>query len=213
MAQAPVYVSNWTGYRLFQEALKAARWRHSPTLRAYLPQGNGGRCPPWPPPGAGRTAAVHQPDPPGHPHLPGVQGDRRTAERPCARLPGRVHLRWRAGQGRRRGPGRPVRGRYQRAAAARGVPVPAMQPGGDRRHAGRERQAGTADRRPHRQVGHRALSDVITRPGADPDPTRYPRLLCVAADPRTAREFAAIVQALEQVLRAAIETGNPVIWG
>ena len=30
---------------------------------------------------------------------------------------------------------------------------------------------------------------------------------------RVDREFAAIVQALEQVLRAAIETGNPVIWG
>jgi hypothetical protein len=45
MSQASVYVSNWTGYRLFQEALKAAMWRHFPTLRAYLPQINGGSLP------------------------------------------------------------------------------------------------------------------------------------------------------------------------
>jgi hypothetical protein len=81
MDQASVHVSNWTGYRLFQEALKAAGWQHFPTLQAYLPQSNGGVATrPGSPPRAGRTAAVHQPDAPGHLHLPGGRGDRRTAE-------------------------------------------------------------------------------------------------------------------------------------
>jgi hypothetical protein len=56
------------------------------------------------------------------------------------------------------------------------------------------------------------LSDAITKPDADSDPARYPRHLRVAAKPQTARDFAAIVQALDEVLHAAIETGNPVIW-
>jgi hypothetical protein len=56
------------------------------------------------------------------------------------------------------------------------------------------------------------LSNAITRPGADPDPARYPRHLRVVTRPRTARDFAAIVHALEEVLHAAIETGNPVNW-
>ncbi len=47
---------------------------------------------------------------------------------------------------------------------------------------------------------------------ADSDPARYPRHLRVAARPQKARDFAAIVQALDEVLHAAIETGNPVIW-
>jgi hypothetical protein len=45
MDQACVHVSNWTGYRLFQEALKAAGWEHFPTLQAYLPENNGGELP------------------------------------------------------------------------------------------------------------------------------------------------------------------------
>lgn len=56
------------------------------------------------------------------------------------------------------------------------------------------------------------LSDAITKPDADSDPARYARHLRVAAKPQTARDFAAIVQALDEVLHAAIETGNPVIW-
>ena len=56
------------------------------------------------------------------------------------------------------------------------------------------------------------LSDPITRPDAGPDPARYPRHLRVVTRPQTARDFAAIVHALEQVLHAASETGNPVIW-
>ena len=43
MSQASVYVSNWTEYRLFQEALKAAMWR--PICR----RSKGGRCRPGSP--------------------------------------------------------------------------------------------------------------------------------------------------------------------
>ena len=60
---------------------------------------------------------------------------------------------------------------------------------------------------------HRFNSETrLARSGADPSPARYLRHLRVATRPRTARDFTAIVQALDEVLRAAIETGNPVIW-
>lgn len=36
------HISNWSGYRAFQEALKKAGWQHFPTLQAELPEGNGG---------------------------------------------------------------------------------------------------------------------------------------------------------------------------
>lgn len=46
MEQASEHVTNWTGYRLFQQALEAAGWSHFPTLRAELPTANGGRMSP-----------------------------------------------------------------------------------------------------------------------------------------------------------------------
>jgi hypothetical protein len=45
MEQARARVANWAGYRLFQQALGAVGWERFPTLRAYLPQGNGGTLP------------------------------------------------------------------------------------------------------------------------------------------------------------------------
>jgi hypothetical protein len=45
MEQASEHVSNWTGYRLFQQALEAAGWSHFPALRAEFPSANGGRMP------------------------------------------------------------------------------------------------------------------------------------------------------------------------
>jgi hypothetical protein len=40
-----VGVANWSGYRLFQEALGRAGWEHFPVLREHLPQSNGGSMP------------------------------------------------------------------------------------------------------------------------------------------------------------------------
>jgi hypothetical protein len=45
MDYALVWVANWRGYRLFQEALARAGWHHFPTLRAELPNVNGGLMP------------------------------------------------------------------------------------------------------------------------------------------------------------------------
>jgi hypothetical protein len=45
MELASEHVANWPGYRLFQQALAAAGWHHYPTLRAQLPNANGGRMP------------------------------------------------------------------------------------------------------------------------------------------------------------------------
>jgi hypothetical protein len=38
-------ISNWGGYRLFQDALSTAGWEHFPTLEAQLPEANGGSMP------------------------------------------------------------------------------------------------------------------------------------------------------------------------
>jgi hypothetical protein len=38
-------ISNWPGYRMFQQALGEAGWERFPTLRAYLPERNGGILP------------------------------------------------------------------------------------------------------------------------------------------------------------------------
>lgn len=36
------YISNWGGYRLFQQALAESGWHHYPTLKTELPEANGG---------------------------------------------------------------------------------------------------------------------------------------------------------------------------
>lgn len=46
MEYASARVSNWSGYRMFREALARAGWEHFPVLRAELPQGNGGELEP-----------------------------------------------------------------------------------------------------------------------------------------------------------------------
>lgn len=46
MDYASVRVSNWGGYRSFQQALAKAGWEHFSTLKAELPSANGGQMPP-----------------------------------------------------------------------------------------------------------------------------------------------------------------------
>jgi hypothetical protein len=53
MEFASVHVSNWSGYRQFQEALARAGWEHFPTLKAELPESNDGK--PTPPTAAARA--------------------------------------------------------------------------------------------------------------------------------------------------------------
>ena len=45
MKYCNVHLSNWGGYRSFQAALEEAGWKHFPTLHTYLPNLNGGRLP------------------------------------------------------------------------------------------------------------------------------------------------------------------------
>lgn len=45
MAHADVRISNWSGYRRFQQALADQGWQHFPTLHAHLPEANGGLLP------------------------------------------------------------------------------------------------------------------------------------------------------------------------
>lgn len=42
MRLASEYISNWTGYRSFQQTLAVAGWEHFPALKAELPENNGG---------------------------------------------------------------------------------------------------------------------------------------------------------------------------
>jgi hypothetical protein len=46
MEYASEHVANWPGYRAFQQALGRAGWDAFPTLRAELPESNGGLTPP-----------------------------------------------------------------------------------------------------------------------------------------------------------------------
>jgi hypothetical protein len=55
------------------------------------------------------------------------------------------------------------------------------------------------------------LSSPIFDTG-DHGAAQYPRRLQVAAVPWTGLDFADVVGALDEVLRAAVETGNPVSW-
>src|SRR5260370_16920346 len=43
MNYASERISNWAGYRLFQEALEKVGWENFPTLQRELPNANGGR--------------------------------------------------------------------------------------------------------------------------------------------------------------------------
>jgi len=45
MVHTDVRISNWAGYRRFQQALADQGWQHFPTLHAHLPQANGGLLP------------------------------------------------------------------------------------------------------------------------------------------------------------------------
>jgi hypothetical protein len=45
MDEACEYLSNWSGYRKFQAALRHAGWQHFPALHDHLPNNNGGRMP------------------------------------------------------------------------------------------------------------------------------------------------------------------------
>jgi hypothetical protein len=45
MEAASEHISNWGGYRAFQSALETAGWQHFPTLKAELPNANGGQMP------------------------------------------------------------------------------------------------------------------------------------------------------------------------
>jgi hypothetical protein len=139
MRQACVYVSNWTGYRLFQEALESAGWRHFPTLQAYLPHNNGGSLPARAAPEA--LAELQRFTSQTRLGTCTYLADEETGEWLTVPAYQGVFSLGSQEQEGRRGPGRLVRGRYQGAAAARGVPVPAMQPGGDRCHPDLEKHA------------------------------------------------------------------------
>ncbi|MFC4912167.1 hypothetical protein [Actinomadura gamaensis] len=45
MEAASERISNWGGYRCFQQAMEAAGWERFPVLREYLPESNGGTLP------------------------------------------------------------------------------------------------------------------------------------------------------------------------
>src|SRR5215470_12743901 len=39
------HISNWSGYRFFQQSLGKLGWEHFPNLKEYLPDANGGSLP------------------------------------------------------------------------------------------------------------------------------------------------------------------------
>jgi hypothetical protein len=212
MRQASVHVSNWTGYRLFQEALKTAGWQHSPTLQAYLPQRNGGSLPAREAPRA--LADLQRFTSQTHLGTYTFLADEETGELLNDYVPAYRGVFWWDPHGKNVGVDpaglfvadtrmRPPRELFRSLRCSQEVIGVTRT--------WRSKLLRLPDARAGRSVTVR-LSDPITRPDADPDPARYPRHLRVVTRPWTARDFAAIVQALEEVLHAAIETGNPVIW-
>jgi hypothetical protein len=213
MEQASVRVTNWAGYRLFQAALAAAGWDHLPTLRAYLPQCNGGSLPAEAAPRALAELEWFTSDADLGTHTYLLDAD--TGERLDSYVPAYEGVfRWDGGQDK--GVGVDPSGLFVLDTSAEpprevfrslrcSQEVIGVTPDGTGRLV-RLTDAGTS-----RSVTV-ALSSPIFGSGGGPGLARYPRRLQVTAMPWTGREFAGVVAALREVLQAAVETGNPVSW-
>jgi hypothetical protein len=212
MEQASVRVANWGGYRLFQAALAAAGWEHLPTLRAYLPQHNGGTLPAE---AAARAIAelawfTGEADLGTHTYL--LDGD--TGERLDSYVPAyRGVFRWDGEQDKGIGvdpsglfvldtSAEPPREVFRSLRCSQEVIGVTLD--------GTGRLVRLTDTSTSRSVTV-PLSSPIFDTG-DHGAAQYPRRLQVAAVPWTGLDFADVVGALDEVLRAAVETGNPVSW-
>jgi hypothetical protein len=190
-------VSNWAGYRRFQQALRQAGWSHFPTLYAELPNNNGGRMS-----AAAAASALEELEHfTGHAALGSevILVDEATGAvvmRYIAAYEGVTML----------GPG------YRAGVDPDGffVREPDTDPPVTLFSSMRFRQRIVDAQRVEFGDGRGAVQ-VAMPPvhGAGDEP---PEQFRVETRTRTAADFAYVVEPLRTLCRAAVETGNPVVW-
>ncbi|GAA2605281.1 hypothetical protein SMC26_11100 [Actinomadura fulvescens] len=200
MELVSVRVSNWGGYRIFQEALRSAGCEHFPVLCAELPDGNGGSLPP----DLARTALAE------------LDFFRHRAElgeetRLVDEESGKTLATYVAGyEGVFTWDGST---RHQAGVDPRGFFVRGLEePHEEEFRSLRFTQEQVGERRVRFSDGERTVTLTLSGPVRADSEGRYPRRLQVVSAPVTAADFAYILEPLEAVFRASIETGNPVQW-
>lgn len=199
MEFASEWVANWSGYRLFRDALATVGWQHFPTLRTELPEANGGMMP-----AAAAVQVLAELDFFATQDRLGEETvllDEDTGDVVMTHVPaydGEVML----------GPG------YRAGVDRDGFFVR-----DDAREAARTLFRSRRFSQVVRDAGMVEFSDaectaVVKMPPVDaaPDEQPVPRRLRVETRPRTAADFVHIVQRLRTLCLAAKETGNPVVW-
>jgi hypothetical protein len=202
MEQVSVRVSNWSGYRAFQEALSKAGCEHFPVLCAELPNGNGGQMEPELARKAleeleyFRSAADLGPE---TRLVNGATGDTLA-----------VHIEgyqgvfiWDGSTG------------HQAGVDPRGFFVRDLEePHRERFRAVRLAQRRVGEQRVEFTDLDRGTTTTIrlTGPVQLEPGGRYPTELRVVTESVTAASFAYILEPLTTVFSAAVEIGNPVMW-
>jgi hypothetical protein len=220
MDHATEHIANWTGYRLFQQALADAGWERFPVLREELPERNGGF-----------TSAA--------------QAERGLVELQHFRGMGRLPERWALVDSESGEPVQvPVRayeGVFMLSGSDRlefgvaphvffiqstdGVRLfEARRFGQEISNESATSTSGVVVRYSDLESAARfeCRSAVSGEPIPWPDGRmqdddhrfrfRYPRRLHVAAQIQTADDFEYVLGPLDRIFRAAVETGNPVRW-
>ncbi|MBO3743884.1 hypothetical protein [Actinoplanes flavus] len=196
MEQASEHLANWTGYRLFQQALGAAGWSHFPTLRAELPSANGGRMP--------AEAAARVLGELDHFERQAVIDDEvvlvdeateAVALRYVAAYQGVLML----------GPG------YRAGVDQEGFFVldPDSDPPATLFRSARFRQRVLPGGQVQFSDEEKSVRIAMSPVGGAGTP---PEQLCVKTRPQLPAEFDYIVEPLRRLCQAAVATGNPVMW-
>jgi hypothetical protein len=199
MRIANEHVSNWGGYRLFQAALADAGWDHFPTLRSELPNANGGQT-------DAKQAALMFAEldhfsrrtdlPDDVVLLDEATGD--VVMEHIGAYDGVLML----------GPG------YRAGIDPEGFFV--LDPDTDPRatvfRSMRFRQEVLGDKRVRFSDDERTVEVDMPPVGERPGVARQPERLRLGSRPRDPARYADIVETLQLLCRASVQTRNPVLW-
>ncbi len=196
MEYASEYLSNWAGYRLFQNALERAGWHHFPVLKEYLPESNGGQLPEDLAEEALEELLVFQ-------ALPRLGEDFRLVESASGKI------LWRGVDvydgifiwAKEREYGISRKGFFVRLRASQKVVFRSndfTQEVVDGRATYRCRETG--------------VTYQDAEPLGEPEGDHYPGNFHLEPFQHRPEDFLYIVEPLERILTASLETGNPVCW-
>ncbi|MEU5880130.1 hypothetical protein [Spirillospora sp. NPDC047279] len=200
MDAVSVRISNWGGYRVFQEALLTAGAEHFPVLCAELPDGNGGALPPE----LARRALAeldffrYRADLGEEIRLVD-EANERTLATYVAGYDG-VFV-WDGST------------RHQAGVDPGGFFVRGLdEPHEEVFRSSRFSQESAGERLVRFSDAHRSVTIALSGPIRTDSEGDHPRDLRVVSSPVTADDFAYILVPLDTVFRASIETRNPVQW-